>query len=557
MLTPKLQAAGLESSDVVIAGVMLQLGYGLISYPFAKFYMSNFRNLSPSEMDRLVSVISAIIVCAGLGLLIGTVVHADNADETVSMPLVCIGFLLWSAGLGISFYQSMTITNYLFASDKAKRRKATAFQSFSLGIGSCLFVVLFYYGMTPLTLTNNYIVILGIYIACAAFRIKYMVRDRFEEIPSLELPVPDIPVPSMVPGSIVLPSEGIKSTSQQQNQYQEDLGSNLLHDTQAGAAGSTSIDLHQNSLGGTLEDFSSESHARVGSSIAPEIPSRSSTPPPAYATERRPTRKEYWTSPVVWLTSVSAFFAYGIGSIFLNSLGNLAGDLVDDDMADAVTFDLTMTFLALIILSRLVSTIIYAHFNWPHVNTLWNALLFAGIVIYVAWPTLPGAYLACCFVGFGFGGIVSCMAVISTANFPGGVADGSVNLSIAFTVTSPGPFLLGLIETAIYEKSSLTDFNVDEIKSKGTYIYFLCATLFSTACSVALGIYLKRAFKLEQETLRALKFQPSLIEKSNSGEIIAEDKVMSSHSDENDRTRELSRHSSTRVPSSAVELQVM
>lgn len=457
MLTTKLQGAGLSSSNVVIAGVMLQLGYGLISYPFAKFYTRRFFNLGLAATDRLISIVSAIIVCIGLAMLLGAASVSASTNEPISMALVCIGCLCWSSGMGISFYQGMTIANITFAKNKALRRKAVAFLSFSIGIGSCFFVALFYYAMTPLTLLDNVVVIWAIYAGCAVFRIIFMVRKEVPQaIPASQAVKDSEPVHGSVP------KVGLSDKKDPEN---------------------TNI---------------SDTEARAGSSIAPEVIVPQEIPPE----ERRATRKDYFTSPIVWLLSVSAVLAYGIGSIFLNSLGNLAGYFVDDeDMMDKLTFQLSMTFLAMIILARFLTTLIYSYVNWPHVSTLWNCTVLAGMVIYVAFQSLAGAFLAAALIGFGFGGIVSCMAVVSSVSFPGGVADGSMNLAIAFSVTSPGPILLGLIGTAIYNASSLNEAGVVEIKSVSTYIYYLCVLSFGTFCAVLLGCYLNRALKLETAIL--------------------------------------------------------
>eukprot|EP00512_Aurantiochytrium_limacinum_P005664 CAMPEP_0171513348 /NCGR_PEP_ID=MMETSP0959-20130129/2167_1 /TAXON_ID=87120 /ORGANISM="Aurantiochytrium limacinum, Strain ATCCMYA-1381" /LENGTH=439 /DNA_ID=CAMNT_0012051409 /DNA_START=170 /DNA_END=1487 /DNA_ORIENTATION=- len=409
----------------------------------------------------------------------------------------------------------MTIVNFLFASDKALRRKAVAFMTFAVGIGSCSFVILFYYAMTPLSLVNNYVTILCIFLLFSVLRVKYMVRDRFEEIPTLR-----IPGPSMIPGSLVLPSlDTTLRESEEPSASSSSLATSRHQDLEIpGSDGTNELalrDIHSpmpNAEGNQLRlVHNDDSHLRISSGII--APATSDQQSPVFV-EHRPTRKEYLESPVVWLTAISAFFAFGIGSIFLNSLGNLAQALVNaDEEADKLTFNLTMTFLAMIILARLVGTIIYAHWNWPHVNTMWNAMLFGGLVIYVAYPSLAGAYLSSAFIGLDLEvGIVSCMAVISTVSFPGGVLDGSMNLAIAYTVTSPGPFILGLIQTVIYEKSSLSSFDVVEIKSTSTYIYFLSATLFSTICSIALGIQLKHLAKLELESLSMLRSEPAVPE---------------------------------------------
>ncbi|GBG30968.1 Hypothetical Protein FCC1311_071892 [Hondaea fermentalgiana] len=477
MLSVKLKAQGLSSDNVVIAGLMLQLGYGLVSYPFARFYMNKrlLGKYSPAQMDRIASIISAAMTLVASGIMIGAAAHASENDVPLSMPLFCIGFALWSAGLGVSFYQSMTIANYIFARDKALRRKAVAFNAFALGVGSLLWVVLFYYAMSKISLVNTLVTMTVMYAAAALFRIKYMVRGRFVTMP----PEPSDPAPVRAPATA-----GV-----------------VVHDA------STVVEM--TSISGSV--------GANGASIAEDEPEKLSTvlPPPRpeeipkVVATPRPRRIDYWSSPVVWFTSVSGFFAYGIGSVALNSLGNTAALFVPEDEVDATTFSLSITFLVWIIMSRIVTTLIYAHLNWPHVNTMWNLLLFVGMVVYTAYPTLPGAYLMACLVGFGFGGIISTLAVISTSSFPGGIADNSMNLSIAFTITSFGPFLMGLIKNAIFAKATESGLNTENFSNLSTYIFFVSTTFFSTACSMALGYHLKKAFKLEKQTMRAAALHAS------------------------------------------------
>lgn len=491
ILTPKFLKAGFDSSGVVMVGVMLLLGYGIISYPFARFYMGNFMNLSPFTLDRLVSVVSTLVVSLSLCFLMGLVRYAEYHNESLSLPLTCLGYFWFSLGLGVSFYQSTTIASYLFAKDKALRRKAISIMSIGLGVGSCLFTALFYYTLPYFTLADDYVVVFAISILNSTFRIRYMVRDRFDEIPTLQ-----IPQQFVVSGSSVLPS--ISPPRRSSADAPAEVGASIEESTPGRWPQLSSSEL--------VRDQESETSSNVSLDLDPSNTNlRAFTPPPVHMTSRRPTHRDYLTSPLVWLTSVSVFFAYGTGGVFLYSLGDLAKELVEADQVDQTTFYLVLTFLAFIITARIAVIVIYAHYNWPHINTLWNMMLFGGLIFYVCYPSLAGAYGASALVGFGFGGIVSCTAIISTANFPGGVADGSINLAFAFTLVSMAPFLLALVQTSVYKKLPLTDWRISDVTRSSTFIYLFGVTLLGIASSVALGIHLKKAFKLEQETMRVLR----------------------------------------------------
>lgn len=467
MLTTKFQDLGLSSSNVVVAGVLIQLGFGLISYPFAAFYTSGFMNLGPLAMDRLVNVASTIIVCIGLGMLTRASAQAEKNGEPISVALVCIGCLLWSSGLGISFYQSLTIANEIFADRAATRRQAVAFLSFSVGLGSLFFVVLFYYAINPLSLLDNFGVIWGIFAFCAFYRMIYMVRRRAPE-PALKVVEPSLP-----------DTEVGKRTFEN-----NDIGSSTHDEDQA--------DADPKLVKSKAE--AKEADPRYSNVVDGEVGDDDTSDTDSGNTQRRVTFYEYFTSPIVWLLSVSAFLSYGVGAIFLNSLGTLAGYFEEDeDQIDKLTFQFTVTLLCAIILSRFSTTVIYTYVNWSHLNSMWNFILLTGLIIYIAYPVVAGAFIGTALVGLGFGGVLSCLAVLATTSFPGGVIDGSMNLAIGFSVSSLGPILLSLIAIAIYKHSPLNDEDVVEIKSPSTYIYFLSLVAFAFVCSVALGFILKRS----------------------------------------------------------------
>jgi len=500
IFTPKLQEAGLQGTDIVMVGVMLQLGYAVISYPFAKFYNGNVLNLSPFALDRFVSAACTLLVCIAFCVLISGLIYSDQHHVPLSLTLTCTGHFLWSIGMGVSFFQSTTIVNFLFARDKGLRRKAVSIMSVGKAIASCLFAAMLYCTLPSFSLVNVYVVLFAIYILISTVRIRYMVRDRFDEIPTLH-----IPGESIVSDSLALATSASSSSAAVVMDNSELEERDRLTDDAEDVSSGVIVN---NDLEGNTLDYSPQQSRPIElERETNDDEDETSLSGTAQALDqlirtisRRPTRLDYLKDPVVWLTTVSGFFAFGIGAIYLYSLGNLAEEIVDAYSVSQTTFSLTMTFLGLVLFARVLVFIIYAHFKWAHINTIWNVFLFAGLIIYVAYPTLTGAYVATGLVGFGFGGIMTCTSVISTTSFPGGVADSAINLAVAFSLMNLGPFVLLLLMTVIYAKSPLTNFNEAEIKSISTYIYFLSVTFFSTACSAALGVYLNKSFKLERET---------------------------------------------------------
>lgn len=474
MLTPKLQLAGFNSAQVVITGVLIQLGYGLISYPFGRFYSSTALNLSPAWMDRVVNAFACFLVLTSIAIMIGVVAPTDlHEDVTVNGGALSFAFFLWGAGLGISSFHSLSLVSYIFATNKSRRRMAVASMAFAIGVGSVGYTLLFHYVFTRLSLTYNFVILIGAYAVLTALRLMYMERGRFDPLSDDDKEAPMLSSPSnassqseVQAGSVVLPRE------------------------------------------------ESPDPAVTSSPDSSSTPASVTAPT---ATSLAPKLMDYLKSKVVWLTSISTFFGFGVGSAYLSSLGNLATSLVDGaDAIDDVTYNLTLSFLCLVILARLTTTIIYAYLNWPHVMTLWNATLFLGIIVYLSAPTLVGAYCSAALVGLGFGGVSSAPSVIASTNFPGSVAYYSINLSVAVTVMSFGPTLIGSIETVVYEKSSLAGFNDDDFEYLASFIYFLCASFVSTAASVFLGLQIRKDYKLEIASLQTLEAElPQMISETN------------------------------------------
>lgn len=501
MLTSKLQDAGFDSSQVVIAGVLIQLGYGLVSYPFGRFYSSSRLQLSSAAKDRVVSAFACSLVLVSFIIMIGTVAPTEASSERkVNGPVLSFAFLVWGSGLGLSTFHSLSLVNFIFAADKSQRRMGVASMTFALGVGSVLYTLLYHYLLTKLSLMYNFVALFAAYAILTATRLVYMVRGRFEAVPMIEMPEVPTLMRTMSSNAVVRPhvrEEGevgarmhpLRVSTKDSFQSKEAL------DLTATPPSHPSAMTAQEQA--TVPSGSSASTISQGQGEARAVASQA------------PTLYDYLYSRVVWLTSVSIFFGYGVGSAYLSSLGNLASDLNEEE-AETVTYYLTLAFLCLIILSRLITTVIYAHMNWPHVLTLWNITLFAGVVVYLSKPTLLGAYLSSALVGLGYGGISSVPAVIATTNFPGASAYYSINLSVVAMVMSLGPFLIGYTETVIYAKSSLAGFHADGAENFGSFIYFLCASCVSTISSYFLGREINKEYKLEQAALLAADEQPPL-----------------------------------------------
>mmetsp|Transcript_22785 Transcript_22785/g.44773 ORF Transcript_22785/g.44773 Transcript_22785/m.44773 type:complete len:600 (+) Transcript_22785:213-2012(+) len=501
MLTPKLLAEGVSSSQIVLAGVMIQLGYNSVCYPFGLIYPSNLCNLSPLGMDRACNAFALSLVIISTLLMVGLAHEAEVHNTDINGKVLCFAFLLWGSGLGLSSFHSLSLINFIFAADKRQRRMGVASMTFSLGIGAVVYTLMYHYVFSLTTLTYNFVILLGLYAILGGFRFKYMARGRFESVPVLELPVELPELSSVIPtsgsGAVVLPND-VSTTPQQQRQEQEQ----RLTQNEGGI---TSIELAERRSSSIMDVAMPVTTTAMQTPVQP-LPT---TPPPnANISSTPPKFKDYVTSPIVWYTVVSTFFGFGVGSTYLSSLGNLAATLVStDEAADTVTYNLTLCFLCFVILARLITTIIYAHMNWPYVMALWNLLVFVGVLVYMTTPNLLGAYFSAAVVGFGFGGVSSVPAVIATTNFPGSIAYYGLNLSVAASVMAIGPFLIGYMETIIHEKSSLAGFRDRDFDYMSSFVYFLCGSFVSTACSVLLGYEIHKDYKLEMSTMRAAEMQ--------------------------------------------------
>lgn len=488
MLTPKLLNAGLSSSEVVIAGVLIQLGFGLVAFPFGHVYSNSVFSLGPAAMDRAMNILACSLMIVCLLIMIAATARAEETGDAVNAQLLSFAFMMMGCALGLSQFHSLSLVNFIFAADKAQRRMAVASMAFALGIGAVIYTLIYHYALIYLSLMYNFVVLLGGYLVLTGFRIKYMVRGRFEEPPSLELPQ----LPSILRSGST--SSASSTTSRLSSVFPGDSLANQSHQAHTVSAAAATASAHSPaesiSTSFAYDESNSgdssgrEEHNTEGYNVNSSTRSR----PIVASAQRAPTFHDYVSSRIVWLTSVSTFFGFGVGSTYLSSLGNLAGTLVEGEVqVELVTYYLTLAFLCFIILSRLITTIIYAHLNWPYVMTVWNVLLFVGILVYTAKPTLIGAYMSASLVGLGFGGLSSSPAVICTSNFPGSIAYYGMNLAVTTTVMRVGPFLIGYLETVIYEKSSLAGFNDEDFENFSTFIYFLCGSFVSTACSFLLG----------------------------------------------------------------------
>mmetsp|Transcript_25604 Transcript_25604/g.81480 ORF Transcript_25604/g.81480 Transcript_25604/m.81480 type:complete len:506 (-) Transcript_25604:106-1623(-) len=173
MFTEKLIGdVGFTSANVVIFGVLLALGHGSLTYPFSRFY--NHLRTSPATTDRLATVITSAFIISSTGVL-AIVLRQPQP----SAALVATLFLVWGIGLGWSFFHAMCLTNFLFADDNAKRRRAVASMSFAMGGGSLLFPIGFHFITSSLSLADNFAILTLLYAAIGAGRWRFMYRARF------------------------------------------------------------------------------------------------------------------------------------------------------------------------------------------------------------------------------------------------------------------------------------------------------------------------------------------------------------------------------------------
>mmetsp|Transcript_22190 Transcript_22190/g.43630 ORF Transcript_22190/g.43630 Transcript_22190/m.43630 type:complete len:584 (-) Transcript_22190:346-2097(-) len=505
MFTSKFQDAGFDRSQIILAGVCIQLGFGLVSFPFGHFYSSSFLNLSTVGMDRAITALSSSIIAGGLLLMI--VILSSMQDESGSTSTgsssnwsgpgisggdaLTFAFTVWGSGLGLSQYHSLSIVNFIFASDRSQRRMGVASMGFSAALGAVFYTLLYHNFFDEFSLTANIGLLLAAYIVLAAFRIKYMVRGRFEAVPVLDLPS-------------ILPSDSSRSSTYPQGEYLDQSEpptiaapeisdtDGRLRDMATGSDGihsSTDVSEEQGpdsapSLSSANPDLSSRNHlngSQDASGLDTSVYSGISTHPPG------PTIQDYIFNRIVWLTFISTMFGFGVGVTFLNSIGTLAYTLVedkDDAEVDTVIFRCTLAFLSMVVFSRLVVTFVYAQLNWAYVIAIWNVFLFTGVIMYVAKPSLGNAYLSASLVGFGYGGLCSSPTVLVTSNFPGHVSSYSMNLALTATVMRVGPFLVGYLETIIYETSVLSELNDADMSS---FFYFACGSMISTVSSLLLG----------------------------------------------------------------------
>ncbi|GBG30969.1 Hypothetical Protein FCC1311_071902 [Hondaea fermentalgiana] len=468
VLSTKLLAAGLDNSQIVITGVLIQVGYNLSSILFAAFYVRTYTRISLAGVDRAANIFACSLILGSLAMLIGLLASAEAAGEPVNGPAVSLLFLAWGVGLGLSAFHSLSLVNFIFVADKAQRRMGVASMTASLGIGSVVYTLLYQFALNYISLIHNMIVLLTSYVLLTGFRLVYMERGRFEAVPVLN----EIPA--------LLPTDDEESRGVV-------LGDNELEIE----------DL-------TLSEVSSARDARA------DRPGTLPVSSPVVA-ETAPTMWSYVQSRIVWLMSVSTFFGYGVGATFLSSIGSMAASLVGGGAeVDALTFHLTLSLLCMMLVARLATTVVYAHLNWPYVLAVWNVLLFVGILVFTANPTLTGAYASACLVGLGFGGTSSVPSVVATSNFPGSVQYYSVNIAVASTMMSLGPFIIGYMQTVIEEKSRIR--LGAGFENLNTFIYFLAGSFFSTVCASMLGYEIRKEYLFEMSVMRAANVQNQVVE---------------------------------------------
>ncbi|GBG30970.1 Hypothetical Protein FCC1311_071912 [Hondaea fermentalgiana] len=463
VFSTKLLAAGLDTSQIVITGVIIQMGYGLSSILFAAFYARTYTRLSLAGVDRAANIFACSLVLGSLALLIGLLANAEAVGEPVNGAALSFLFLVWGSGLGLSAFHSLSLVNFIFVANKAQRRMAIASMTFSLGIGSVVYTLLYQFVLNSISLINNMVVLLVSYVLITGFRLVYMQRGRFEAVPVLS------ELPALVPAD----EEGRGSAESTTTLELGDLGSNSAESHHQGAHGDDLL------------------HSTASPPASDQI-----------VAEAAPTVWSYLQSRIVWLLSVSTFFGFGVGATFLSSVGSLAASLEESEAEiDALTFSLTLSLLCMMLVARLATTIVYAHLNWPYVLAVWNVALFVGILVFTASPTMAGAYASACLVGLGFGGISSVPAVVATSNFPGSAQYYSVNVAVTAILMSLGPFIIGYMQTVIEEKSRIR--LGSGFENLNTFIYFLVGSFFSTVCAVMLGYEIRKDYLLEMSVLRA------------------------------------------------------
>ncbi|GBG30971.1 Hypothetical Protein FCC1311_071922 [Hondaea fermentalgiana] len=435
VLSTKLLAAGLDTSQIVITGVLIQMGYGLSSILFAAFYSRTYKRVSLAGVDRASNILACSLVLISLAILSGLLTHAEASGEPVSGPIVSLLFMIWGTGLGLTAFHSLSLVNFIFAANKAQRRVGVASMTASLGIGSVVYTLLYQFVLNYISLVDNITVLLVTYGVITAFRLIFMQRGHFQPV-----------------GSDGASHGGVVSVAKDtQTRETNERLSNLVRDVDAHTA-----------------------MTAVPVSI------------PVEAAETAPTMWSYLKSRIVWYLSIASFFGFGVGGTYLSSVGSLAASLVDGEAEiDALTFRLTLALLCLVLVGRLVTTFVYAHANWPYMLAVWTASQFVGNLVFTASPTLAGAYASACLVGLGFGGISSVPPVVATSNFPGSVQYYSVNVAVASILMSVGPFIIGYVQTVLEEQPRIR--LGGDFENANTFVYFLACSFVSAFCAGMLG----------------------------------------------------------------------